>query len=130
MQSLSYFPGSEIWALCPTFFNVKSQLLQFVQRQRSSRTYYTFFQAADEDSGTETDDETGGPDEGKASFFMHIYLHRKYDDHYQSRKWMMITHVKCTILLIFCCTKAGCFRNQTSHFDPAAAGSFLNSQKK
>lgn len=28
----------------------------------------------------------------------HIYI---YDHHYQSRKWMMITHVKCTILLIF-----------------------------
>ena len=39
--------------------------------------FFVFFiKAAEEDSGTETDDETGGPDEGKTNIFF-VYLFGK-----------------------------------------------------
>ena len=43
-------------------------------KSQSVNKFHFFLKAAEEDSGTETDDETGGPDEGKPNIFFCLFI--------------------------------------------------------
>ena len=85
-----------------------SQFVHYQDIKKHAKTpFIHLFQATEEDSGTETDDETGGPDEGKTRSSL-LCLSKKYfttrtfDREIQTDR---LCHANVTDFLLAHCTR-------------------------